>query len=116
MIKVVSVNCPHCGHPLDLKPGMTYTYCPYCGVKMLLEDDSKKVNRKEVKKEIKIDQTYRRIDDAEILKAQVDLQKAEIRRQEKKDKVRAERTNSFLSAVGFIALILFCFLMEQCIS
>lgn len=106
MIKVVSVECPHCGHPLDIQPGTRYQYCPFCGVKLLIEDDSEKVN----KTEIKIDQTYRTSNEAEVIRAQNEIAKmkasAEIKAEEKK---RETKSTYLFLAVVLLVLFLFIF-------
>ena len=59
-LKMNSIKCPDCGASLPIEEGRTQIFCSYCGSKVIVTDEN----------EIKI--TYKRIDEAEIRKAEAD--------------------------------------------
>ncbi len=64
-MKIVAMVCPNCNGHLDIQEGKKYSFCPYCGVKLLIDDGSRTYNYHE---------TYHRIDDAEIERARVEAE------------------------------------------
>ena len=57
-LKMNSIKCPDCGASLPIEEGRTQIFCSYCGGKVIVTDEN----------EIKL--TYKRIDEAEIKKAE----------------------------------------------
>ena len=39
--KTIALTCPNCGSSLSVEEGREFTYCEYCGTKVLIHDDSK---------------------------------------------------------------------------
>ena len=74
IMKVKSLKCPECGANLEIEDGRTSCYCQYCGCKLILDDEKQEYT---INKNININRTTRRIDDAKILREEY---------KEKKDK------------------------------
>lgn len=55
-MKVVSLTCPGCGANLSIEDGRKQCFCQYCGMKIMLDDESI---------------TYRTVDEARIKEAEV---------------------------------------------
>ncbi len=53
MIKMISCKCPECGASLEVDENRTYTFCSYCGTKILLQNDNVHVYREINEAEIK---------------------------------------------------------------
>ena len=57
-MRLLLLKCPSCGGSLSVDEGRTFTFCQYCGTKILLDDENKF--------------TYRHIDDADIKRAETE--------------------------------------------
>lgn len=42
-MKIVSINCPGCGAPIKFENVNAIMFCQFCGAKMLLDDEIKKL-------------------------------------------------------------------------
>ena len=67
-MKAYSIKCPDCGAPLNVETDKEFIFCTHCGNKIILDDESKRVK-------IDITNTQRSIDETEIRKAEIDLEK-----------------------------------------
>lgn len=63
-MKIISLKCSECGANLEIADGRTSCYCQYCGSKLILDDEKQEYT---INKNININRTTRRIDDAKIL-------------------------------------------------
>ncbi len=92
-MKLHKLKCPNCNGMLkaELVNGKDSVYCPYCGQEFYVDDGKRTVT---INKNININNTYRKIDDAEIIRA----------------KTEANETKNALIAVGlcfgFVLLML----------
>lgn len=57
-MKLLTLKCPSCGGQLSVEKGREYTFCQYCGTKILFDKDN--------------EFTYRHIDDADIKRAETE--------------------------------------------
>ena len=91
-MKLLSLKCPSCGGSLSVEEGREFTFCQFCGTKILLTDENKF--------------TYRHIDDADIKRAEteriVQLKELEL----EKDK----RSNRKILIFGWAVLSVLLFL------
>lgn len=94
-MKLVKLNCPSCGANLsdDINEGMKYMFCKYCGQKILVDDEVKRSEHREIKEDV-----------AEIKKAEFDseLKLKELEYKERDDK-RSNRM--ILILLGIMALM-----------
>ncbi len=90
MIKTIALTCPNCGSNLSVEEGRTFTYCEYCGTKVMIHDENT--------------QTIHTIDEAAIKRAENEryAQEMQIQLQERERKMRGR----FL--VGWIGTVLLC--------
>lgn len=58
-MRFISVKCPECNAQLSIKNDKSFFYCEYCGTKLILHDNNKLI----------IDHTYRKINEAEVIRA-----------------------------------------------
>lgn len=63
MATITAMVCPNCNGSLDVREGQKYSYCPYCGVKLLIDTGDKTIN---------VNKTYHRIDDAGVERARAE--------------------------------------------
>lgn len=42
-MKLMSTKCPDCGAALEIEEGRTQVFCSYCGAKIHIDDEAKKV-------------------------------------------------------------------------
>ena len=89
-MKVNSLKCPECGAYLEIEEGRTSFYCQYCGCQLFLDNEKLEYT---INKNININRTSRRIDDAKILREEY---------KEKKDK---RDTTVGLIALGILLAI-----------
>ena len=75
-IRFISIKCPECGASLEIEEGRKQAFCTYCGAKVLIYDE----NHHEY--------TYRTIDEASLLQANVRLKELEYEEKKRKSKVR----------------------------
>ncbi|WP_130837523.1 hypothetical protein [Lachnoclostridium sp. Marseille-P6806] len=40
MVELISMKCPNCKADIEVKEGINFCYCTYCGTKILVHDDS----------------------------------------------------------------------------
>lgn len=73
-MKLIEMKCPSCGAALQVEEGRQFTFCQYCGTKIMISDEEKV--------------TIRYIDDAGLTRAQTEqmVQMKEIELQEKRQK------------------------------
>lgn len=62
-MKVVSLTCPGCGANLSIENGRKECFCQYCGMKIMLDDESI---------------TYRTVDEARIKEAEVRMHEIDL--------------------------------------
>ena len=107
MITTLTLKCPNCGGELKVEANREFCFCQYCGTKILLSDENNKtINiNKTITKNTTI--TNRKIDDAEIIRAQTERLVAE--HGIKKDKLRTFVFNS--PSMGVIAIALWVLLI-----
>ena len=87
-IAVTKVECPACG--ADIDSSSTYTFCPYCGKRLLIDDGSKTINKK-----IDINSRHERI-----------IRHEHITRDESKSKLSAEQeTELIVLSLGILVLL-----------
>ena len=58
MKSVIALNCPSCGAELSVDEEREYTFCVYCGTKIMLKDQN--------------EQTMRHIDEADVIRAKTE--------------------------------------------
>ena len=117
MTRITAMVCPNCNGNLDLHEGQKYSYCPYCGVKLMI-DNGEEIHQ--------YNKTYRKIDEAEIAMAKakiastqaqeaIRLKELEVeeKRQKRKHKLVLFWIISLLVLIGlgFIKMILWLFAM-----
>lgn len=103
MMKLVSLRCPNCYANVNTEIGDRSTFfCPYCGSKIYVDDDVKRV-------EVNTNQTYRKIDEARILESE-NKKAIEFKRLAHK-----ERKHKW-EAIETIALLLFAALLLGALS
>lgn len=90
MIKTIALTCPNCGSNLSVEEGRTFTYCEYCGTKVMIHDENT--------------QTIHTIDEAAIKRAENEryAQEMQVEMQERERKMRGR----FL--IGWIATLVVC--------
>ncbi|WP_294909160.1 hypothetical protein [uncultured Ruminococcus sp.] len=77
-MKLITQKCPACGANLEIEEGRDFSYCQYCGSKILIDNEKKEYTiNKNINKNINKTIHKRYTDDAEVIKA---------RNQEKEDK------------------------------
>ena len=104
-VRVISLKCPECGAQLTVEADRNYSFCSYCGTKILIQNENERV--------------YRHVDEAGIKKAEVEKVKAEtdriiqlkhlefeVEKHAAKKKAKQIRTIIALALIG-IAIILF---------
>lgn len=62
-MKVISLTCPGCGANLSMEDGRKQCFCQYCGMKIMLDDESI---------------TYRTVDEARIKEAEVRMHEIDL--------------------------------------
>lgn len=106
-MKIHNLTCPSCGGTLDINiDKCKQIFCPYCGQRFLVDDEKTYV---EINKNININKTERKIDEAEIIRAQ---------NIEKLAKIRAEAkfTKTAFRFLWFIMSMLFVLVMISVIK
>lgn len=98
-MKLVSLNCPNCGAPIEIEDGINTFYCKYCGHKVVLSDiDDSVLNAKMHLKDI---------EHAEKMQDKRDTQE----RYKIESKNKSERTKNkqkiILGIIGVIGCIIF---------
>lgn len=96
-MKVISLTCPGCGANLSMEDGRKQCFCQYCGMKIMLDDESI---------------TYRTVDEARIkeaeLQAMLKLKQMEVEEQKRNDRKAEVKTKVILTAIlGLIGALTF---------
>lgn len=96
-MKVVSLTCPGCGANLSIEDGRKQCFCEYCGMKIMLDDESI---------------IYRTVDEARIkeaeLQAMLKLKQMEVEEQKRNDRKAEVKTKVILTAIlGLIGALTF---------
>ena len=93
-MKLINMRCVNCGAELEIDAERKQAYCPYCGVQLLLDDES-------------IHITNRFIDEARLKEAEVRLKELEYARERelREEKIRLEQKKSFRISLA----VFFCF-------
>lgn len=102
LVKLHKLCCPNCEGILDISINNSkQIFCPYCGQKFFVDDGVKRV---ESTKNININKTERKIDDAEIIRA---------KNEEKIEQIRADAKIASIGfkLIGFIMTILLVFVL-----
>ncbi len=91
-MKMISLKCPSCGGGLSVEQGRDFTFCQYCGTKILFEDENM--------------HTYRHIDDADIKRAETEriVKLKELELEQDKRKGRKALIISWAVATGFLLI------------
>lgn len=71
-VKITALECPVCGGAIEVTPGSKISYCPYCGSKLLIVDDSEQTIN--INKNININKTYLDKTQAEKAKIQKEIE------------------------------------------
>lgn len=90
-IKMVSLKCPECSASFSLEKSGTFGFCPYCGVKILLDNPNRFV--------------HENIDHADILKEENRRLELEFEKRKYEDDAKQEKKNLVFTILLFIALI-----------
>ena len=100
-MKLVSMNCPHCGGALDVAEGEKQTKCPFCDSKIILEQE----NRQDPSGNLQAGYDF----EAGRLKAQQDMKDAMIAAEQARleNQLIAERRNR--NRIWWILGWIFCF-------
>lgn len=115
-ISFTSINCPACSAELSVESGRAYSFCSYCGTKVLINNENEHI--------------YRNIDEARIKEAETDRM-IRLRELELEEMENARGRKGVLVAYGlalFLAMIgmliwshnafagIWCILIGVCIS
>lgn len=92
-MKAYSLKCPDCGAPLNVETNKEFVFCTHCGSKIVLDDESTRVK-------VDITNTQRTIDETEIRKAEIDLEKTK-----HNDRAFGRFMLGYVGVFGTIALI-----------
>lgn len=47
--KIITLKCESCGADLELTVNKDFAFCPYCGTKILIKEESIRINRDDAK-------------------------------------------------------------------
>lgn len=93
-MELKALYCPNCGAPINFDTtGREYIFCPFCGQQLFLQD----LNRTE--------HVERIIDEAEIVRARLELEK-----QREKGRQRRDFLNTLLTIIIVVAIFIGIFL------
>lgn len=84
-IQLISVKCPACGADLSIESGREFSFCSYCGTKVMIANDNEHI--------------YRTIDEAGIKQAETD-RLIRLRELEMEEKESARSRNVLFIAYG----------------
>lgn len=93
-MKLIILKCPSCGAQLSVEEGRDYTFCQYCGTKIILEKDNVFI--------------YRHIDDADIKRAETEriIKLKELEIEERSHKKRSVQKIAMLIWAIFTGIII----------
>ena len=109
---MVKVKCPYCKEEAEIKYGVADYFCPYCGKRVrLLEDSTVNDVRTNVNFNVDVNNTTtRKIDEARIREAEV-KESIELRKYELQTEQSKHSTILLISFFGIFAVIVFIVLM-----
>jgi len=100
-MKLTAVVCPSCGAKIQVKAGIPFCFCTYCGTQIHLDDGS-------------TTHTHRKVDEARIreaeLNAMLELKKMELAEKRRQDSKKAAKYLALVIAgLGLLALLISLF-------
>lgn len=103
MKSVLELKCPRCGADLSVENDREILYCEYCGAKIVLTDENT----------FTINKTIRKIDDAEIARAEteriVQMHKIEMEKEQEKKKRKQIKYKIVIACLlDVIGIVMIC--------
>ena len=103
MKSVLELKCPRCGADLSVENDREILYCEYCGAKIVLTDENT----------FTINKTIRKIDDAEIARAEteriVQMHKIEMEKEQEKKKRKQLKYKIVIACLlDVIGIVMIC--------
>ena len=103
MKSVIELKCPRCGADLSVENDREILYCEYCGAKIVLTDENT----------FTINKTIRKIDDAEIARAEteriVQMHKIEMEKEQEKKKRKQLKYKIVIACLlDVIGIVMIC--------
>jgi DNA-directed RNA polymerase subunit RPC12/RpoP len=103
MKSVIELKCPRCGADLSVENDREILYCEYCGAKIVLTDENT----------FTINKTIRKIDDAEIARAEteriVQMHKIEMEKEQEKKKRKQIKYKIVIACLlDVIGIVMIC--------
>ena len=103
MKSVIELKCPRCGADLSAENDREILYCEYCGAKIVLTDENT----------FTINKTIRKIDDAEIARAEteriVQMHKIEMEKEQEKKKRKQLKYKIVIACLlDVIGIVMIC--------
>lgn len=100
-MKIVKMECPNCGANLDFERGKQIMFCPYCGVKLYIDDGVKRSEQT-----ININQNITRTN-RRITRDETRIEKERERTRQKEEEAKGDK----YAAIGGIAIMAFFIVM-----
>lgn len=100
-MKLITVKCPECGAALDIKEDRKQCFCQYCGAKILIEDDTKHYE-------------YREVDEARIREAEAreNIRSREIELEKERLQNEKEKKDNIVKIIVAVVIIyLICYII-----
>lgn len=92
-IRVISIKCPECGASLSVESTREFSFCQYCGTKVILTNENERI--------------YRTIDEAGIKQAETDrlVKMRQLDMEEKANKTKKTMMIVWLAATAILIII-----------
>ena len=98
-MKLIAFTCSNCGAALETDPEKKMAFCPFCGAKLLIDDESIKI-------------TQHIVDEARLKEAEVRLRELEYQRERelREETIRQEQKKARVLSIGVYLVVMGIFL------